>query len=301
MCFIKSTLVFVFCVSFAFSQDIIATVKVDAGLIQNLEKQIFEDMEQNIKQFVNNRKWTTDKFGTTEKIKMNILVKLTDQVSLGKYKGSVQIQSSRPIFNTSYESIMLNFLDRDFNIDYQQFQTIEFNDNTYITNLGSILAFYAYVVLALDYDSFSKLGGNIYLDKALQTLNNAQQKGDGAWETNSGQNSRYWFFENLNSPQFKDFREATYLYHRLGFDTMQKNAKDGKAEESRAKMLDALSLLKKCNDVRPSSTLLRTYFNTKETELVSIFQESSSIEKARIYELLRVMDPTNLDKYEKLK
>lgn len=301
MCIIKSTFLFVFCVYSSFSQDIVATVKVDPTLIQNFEKQIFDDMEQNIKQFVNTRKWTPDKYGTAEKIKMNILVKLTEQPSVGKYKGSVQIQSSRPIFNTSYESIMLNFLDRDFNIDYLQFQTIDFNDNTYLNNLGSILAFYCYIVLALDYDSFSKFGGNVYLDKAQQTLNNAQQKNEGAWESNSGQNSRYWLFENLNSPQFKDFREATYIYHRLGFDTMQKNAKDGKPEESRAKMLDAITLLKKCNDVRPSSTLFRTYFNTKETELISIFQEASSAEKARIYEMLRVMDPTNLDKYEKLK
>lgn len=297
----KFLIIFTFSFCYSNSQDILATVKVDASLIPNFEKQIFEDMEQNIKQFVNTRKWTNDKFGTLEKVKMNILIKLTEQPTTGKYNGSVQIQSSRPVFNTSYETILLNFLDRDFKIEYLQFQTIDFNDNTYLNNLGSILAFYCYIVLAIDYDSFGKLGGNVFLDKAQQTLNNAQQKGDGAWETNSAQNSRYWLFENLNSPQFKDYREATYLYHRLGLDTMQKNTKDGKPEESRTKILDGLQLMKKCNDIRPSSTLFRTYFNTKETELVSIFQEASSVEKARIYEMLRLMDPTNLDKYERLK
>lgn len=293
---------FLFLILFkAQSQEIIATVRVDASDLQNLEKSIFTDMEQNIKQFLNNRKWTNDKFSVGEKIKMNVLIKILSQDGIGKYKGSVQIQSSRPVYNSSYETILINHLDKDCNFEYVQYQTIDFNDNTFISHLSSILAFYTYIALALDYDSFSKFGGSTFLEKAQLVLNNAQQQGQSAWENGGGSNSRYWLFENLNSPQFKDFREANYIYHRLGFDSMQKNTKEPTLEESYKKMLDALDLIKKCFDVRPNSALIRTYFNTKDKEFVSIFSEAGTREKIRIYELLKVMDPTNLDNYEKLK
>lgn len=298
---IKSIVLF-FCVSVSvLAQEILATVKVDASRVQNLEKQIFDDMEQNIKQFLNNRKWTNDKFTQAEKIKMNVDISFLSQEGIGKYKGTIQIKSSRPIYNAGYETILFNHLDKEFNIEYQQYQTIEFNDNTFTNHLSSILAFYTYLVLAMDYDSFGKMGGNVFLEKAQLVLSNANGQKESAWENLAGSNSRYWLFENLNSPQFKDFREATYVYHRLGFDSMTKNVKENLLEDSRGKMLDALDLVKKCFDTRPNSALLRTFFNTKENEFVQVFSEATTREKIKIYELLKTMNPTNLDKYEKLK
>lgn len=296
-----SIILFFFVFINGYGQEIIATVKVNASQIQNMEKQIFDDMEQNIKQFINNRKWTNDKFTQAEKIKINIDISFLSQEGIGKYKGTIQVKSSRPIYNTGYETILLNHLDKEFNIEYQQYQTIEYNDNTFTNHLSSILAFYTYMVLAMDYDSFGKLGGNMFIEKAQLVVSNATGQKESAWENSAGSNSRYWLFENFNSPQFKDFREATYIYHRLGYDSMTKNIKENTIEDSRGKMIDALDLVKKCFDTRSNSALIRTYFNTKENEFVQIFSEATTREKLRVYELLKVMNPTNLDKYEKIK
>ena len=277
-------------------QELLANVIVDGEMIQTQEKQIFQDMKQNITQFLNTRKWTNDKYAPNERIKVNIMIKLQDMPSTGRFKATTQIQTSRPIHGTGYESVMLNFLDKDFTFDYTQSQPIEYNDASYTTNLGSLLGFYVNIILGLDYDSYQKNAGMPYFEKAQLAVNNAQQTSEPGWKQfDNDPNSRYWLIENLMNPQFKDFRDANYLYHRQGLDFMSL-----KPDETRAKVIESLILLKKVHDVKPNSCLLRTYFNTKDNEIVNILMEGTSQDKSKAVELLKIMDPTNADKYDKL-
>lgn len=280
------------------AQEILAIVKVDAELVDTQEKGIFREMESNISQFINQRKWTNDKFSAYEKIKMNLTIKLEKKsdVNVGKYVGSAQIQFSRPVYGTGYETMLLNVFDKEFAFDFPQGQTIEFNDNAYITNISSLIAFYIYIGLGMDYDSFAKNGGNIYFEKANLIATNAQNAPFEGWrQTGTNPNSRYWMIENFMSPSFQLFREATYTYYRNGMDVMSTNP-----DEGRAKILQSLEAVKMVWDAKPTAMLLKTYFNSKGDEYVKIFSEAGSTEKNKVVELLRAMDPTGADNYEKI-
>lgn len=277
------------------AQELLATVNIDAEQVQSQEKQVFEDLKNNIKQFLNNRRWTTDKFGVSEKIKININIRL-DKMSPNRVEAKAMIQVSRPVYGVGYESPLLSFFDQDFNFDYTQNQTIEFNEQSYIGNLSSLLMFYAYLALAFDYDSFGKLGGNAFFEKAQLIMTNAQGGAEEGWKQfDNNPNSRYWLMDNIMSPQFKEFREAIYVYHRLGFDVLASNAEDG-----RAKIMQAIGMVKRTHDVRPNSCMLRTFFNTKDNEIINVLSEASSGDRAAMAELLSTMDPTSTEKYEKL-
>jgi len=279
-------------------QEIIAIVKVDAELVETQEKGIFKDMENNITQFINQHRWTQDKFNPLEKVKMNLTIKLEKKsdFNTGKYEGSAQIQFSRPIYGSGYESMTLNVFDKDFDFDFPQGQTIEYNDNAYIANISSLVAFYVYIGLGMDYDSFSLRGGNIYFEKANVVSANAQNAPYEGWrQLGSNQNNRYGMMENFMSPTFELFRDATYTYYRKGMDVLAANP-----EEGRGKIVLALESVKSVWDAKPTATLLKTYFNSKGDEYVKIFSEATSSEKTKVVDLLKLMDPTATDSYEKI-
>lgn len=292
-----SVLIFILCFNRVFSQEIQGIIKVDAELIQTQDKSFFRDMESNITQFVNQRRWTSDKFGPTEKVKATFNIKLEKaDVSTGRYEGSCLVQFSRPVYNSSYETMTLSFFDKDFDFDYTIGQTLDYNDNAFITNISSMIAFYIYIGLGQDYDSFSKLGGNTYFEKANLVVTNAQNAPNNGWrQIGNNPNSRYWLIENFMSPTFKQFREATYTYYRQGMDSFVE-----KPEEARGKILEALASIKDVHDAKPNATLIRTYFNSKDGELIKIFSDATPMEKTRAIELLKAMDPTNTDNYEKI-
>ncbi|MFN0047563.1 MAG: DUF4835 family protein [Cytophagales bacterium] len=280
------------------AQEILAIVKVDAELVETQEKGIFKDMENNITQFINQRKWTNDKFNGSERIKMNLTIKLDrkSDVNVGKYSATAQIQFSRPIFGTGYESMLINIFDKDFGFDFPQGQTIEYNDNAYLANISSLIAFYVYIGLGIDYDSFSKNGGSIFFEKANLISANAQNAPYDGWrQAGSNPNSRYWTIENFMSPSFQLFREATYTYYRNGMDQLAINP-----DEGRNKIIQSLEAVKLVWDAKPTAPLLKTYFNSKGDEYVKIFSESPAAEKGKVVELLKVMDPTATENYEKI-
>ncbi|MDX2190131.1 MAG: DUF4835 family protein [Bacteroidota bacterium] len=294
---ISFILLFFVGISSSFSQEIFATVLVESEQIQSQEKQMFEDMKSNIARFINTKKWTNDKFTNVEKIKFKLVIRLTEQPSVGKWRAVAQISVVRPVYGSNYESPLLSFLDKDFNFDYTMSQPIEFNENTYTTNLAALISFYVYFTLGIDYDSFAPSGGTQYLDRAVLIMNNAQQMSvDGGWNiSTSNPNNRYALMENMSNPQFKEYREASYLYHRQGLDFLA-----FRPEEARKKIQSAIDLIKKVYEVKSNSCLLRTFFNTKDDEIVSIFSEATSLEKSKIIEDLKQMDPTNSDKYDKI-
>jgi len=280
-----------------FGQDLNLTVLIDGTNLEFQDKKpLIEDMKSSITNFYNTKKWTNDKFALDERIKATLMITLQEMPSIGKYKGFATIVSSRPVYGTSYESAMINYIDKNFEFDYVMSQPMDFNENSYQSNLTSILAFYAYIVLAFDYDSFSKNGGTAYLEKAQQTLNAASQVGEKGWKQyDNNANSRYWLLENLMNPQFSMFRESTYKYYRTGLDEAYSNP-----EQIRTNILSQLDDFKKINDTKPGSMLLRTYFNTKAEEIINFMKLASSPEKMKAYNILKELDPTNSDRYEKL-
>ncbi|TAE75828.1 MAG: DUF4835 family protein [Bacteroidetes bacterium] len=282
-----------------FAQELNCAVTVDATRLntaQVSEKAIFVNLEKNIRQFMIDREWTTDQFKRgVEQITCKILITVTEAPSQNSFKATAQLVSSRPVYGTNYESPLLNFNDRSFNFDYVTDQPLIFNDNNFTTNLTSVLAFYAYSVLALDYDSFSRGGGNPYIEKMFNVVNVAQASGDEGWSKTQNQVNRYWLAENLQNQIMTPFREGLYDYHRKGMDLLLT-----KPDEARNNIVKSLEALKEVNRLKPSSTLLNVYFDAKNREIVDIFRESSAELKQKVRLIVVNLDPANAIKYDVL-
>lgn len=281
----------------SYSQELNCRVSIFSQQIQTSNKHIFESMQKDLYEFLNNRKWTDHVYSYDEKIECTILINLTEQISTDQFKGTMQIQSIRPIFNSNYNSVMLNLKDNDIQFNYQEFQSLEFNENTFGSNLVSLLAYYAYVIIGFDYDSYSLMGGTPYFQKAEKIVQNAQNAQEKGWKSFESQKNRYWLVENLLNSKYAPVREFNYKYHRLGLDIMSE-----KQAEGRAQIADALQLVQKVYRDKPSPfmMLLQILFDAKSDEFVQVFSESFPDEKARIVNILKEIDPTNSNKYQRI-
>jgi hypothetical protein len=287
---------FVFFSYTCIAQELNCTVSVNATQIQTSDRGIFKDMKNAIEQFMNTRKWTNDAYKSHEKITCNFLITISRMPSIGNFVATVQVRSSRPIFNTNYSSLLFNFADREWEFQYIESLPLEYNDNTYTTNLTSMLALYAYLIIGFDYDSFSELGGTPYFQRALNVVNNAQQVDSPGWSSLGGNTrSRYWIVENLNNPQMTDLRKAIYAYHRLGLDTFDKTP-----DKSREIILKGLRDIKKVRDINPASILVVSFFDAKAKELANIFSEGNMQFRREAYDIITTIDPSNRSAYEKI-
>jgi hypothetical protein len=268
------------------SQELNCKVTINADQIQTSDRSVFKDMERAITAFLNTRKWTGDTYKINERINCGIFLNISKMPSIGVFSASAQITVARPVYNSNYETVLLNFADRDWEFEYIESQPMEYNDNTYINNLTSMLAFYAYIILAMDYDSFSELGGNPYVQKGLIVVNNAQSSNRPGWAALGSSRSRYSLLADLNNPQMQDLRKNSYNYHRLALDTFDKTP-----DQSREKILDALKNVKKVWTIYPSSILVISFFDTKSTELSRIFSEGSLNIRREAYDILTALDP----------
>lgn len=290
------TLVIILIVPFSLrAQELNCIVNINAGQIQTSDRGIFKDMKTGIEQFMNSRKWTNDAYKNHEKINCSLLLTITRMPSIGSFTASVQVQSARPVFNTNYSSLVFNFADRDWEFEYIESLPLEYNDNTYTSNLTSLLAFYAYLIIGFDYDTFSELGGSLYFQKALQVVNNAQQSNRPGWQALGSNRNRYWIMENLNNPQMVDVRKALYSYHRLAMDTYGKDP-----EQSRQIILKCLKDIKKVRDINPNAILVITFFDAKGRELGNIFSEGNIQVRREAYDVITTIDPSNRASYEKI-
>ncbi|MFN6944552.1 MAG: DUF4835 family protein [Cytophagaceae bacterium] len=277
-------------------QELFCTVDINAERANLSDKSIFEEIKKTIFDFMT-RRWTNDEFQPEEQIKCNIFITIMSAsatASSVNCQATAQIQFSRPVFNASYESIMFNFLDKKFDFDYNQGQIMDFNENAFMNNLSSMLAFYAYVILGTDYDSFTKLGGTKYFETARNIANTADQSGGSGW--NQGEtNGRYWLSENLNSQVMIPFREVMYDYHRLGLDTFYEDM-----EEGRKLILEGFKEIRSVNKNKPNTVLLRSFFMAKSSEIINIFLQAPPEEKQSIVPLLKELDPLNSEKYDRI-
>lgn len=277
------------------AQELNCSVSINASQIQTSDAGIFKDLENSIEQFMSGRKWTNDSYKNHEKIVCNILITITKMPSIGSFSASVQVQSARPVFNSNYTSLLFNFADREWEFEYIESMPLEYNDNTFTSNLTSMLAFYAYLIIGLDYDSFSELGGTPYFQRALSVVNNAQQSNMPGWQAIGSNRNRYWIIENLNNPQMIDLRKAIYNYHRLGLDVFESNP-----EQSRQVILNGLRDIKKVRDINPNSILVVSFFDAKGKELADIFSEGNIQLRRQAYDIITAIDPSNRSNYEKI-
>jgi hypothetical protein len=279
------------------AQELKCTVTINIGPgVGTTDRAVFDDMKNAFQQFMNTRKWTNDTYKVHEKIVCNLLININEMPSIGLFKAAVQVQSVRPVFNTNYSSLLLNFGDRDWEFEYIESQPLEYNDNTFQTNITSMLAFYAYVIIGLDYDSFSELGGSPYFQRAQTVVINAQNANRTGWQALGGNNrNRYWLSENLINGQMSDLRKALYAYHRLGLDSFDKTP-----DQSREVILKALKDVKKVRDINPSAILVISFFDAKAKELSNIFSDGDLQIRRQAYDLITAMDPINKGSYGKI-
>jgi len=277
------------------AQELNCQVLVNSAQVQTTEKRVFDDMKVAFEAFLNNRKWTDDEFKLEERIKCNLVITIEDQPSIGQFNATVQVRSARPIYNSTYETILLNFADRDWQFQYVESQPLDYNDNVFNNNLTAMLAYYAYIIIGLDYDSFSKMGGTPYIEKAWNIVTNAQQSGSLGWQQFESTRNRYWLAENLLNPLMAPLREGLYLYHRLGLDQIQEEP-----DNCRQNILKALENIQNVNRRRPNSILTISFFDAKGDELASVFGQGNTGVRKKAYDIMVELDPSNTDKYQSM-
>lgn len=278
------------------AQELNCQITINSDQIQGTtEKQIFDQLEKSIFEFMNNTRWTKDVFAPQERIDCSFFITIKQKISSDQYSGSIQVQCRRPVYKSSMYTQLFNCEDDNFYFTYQQFSQLDFNINTFQNNLTSVLAYYAYVVLAMDYDSFSPLGGTEYWQKAMLIVQNAQSAVEPGWKSNQSNRNRYWLVENTLQPLFKGLRDCIYDYSRKGLDVMHQNV-----DEGRAVVLASLELIKPVYNARPANYNIQLFFNAKADELVNIFKSAPPEDKNKALEILMLLDPANSNKYAKI-
>ena len=283
---ILATILFMAGATQAICQELNCKVTINSEQIQTTDRNVFKDMERAIAVFMNTRKWTTDNYKNHERINCSIFLNLSKGTpSIGSFAASAQITVARPIYNTNYETVLLNFADREWEFEYIESQPLEYNDNSYINNLTSMLAYYAYIINGMDADSFSEKGGDPYFQKALMVVNNAQSSNRPGWQSIGSNRNRYNLIENINNPQMVELRKNNYKYHRLALDTFDKTPDD-----SRQIILTVLKNVKTVWQIYPNSIFVIAFFDAKSNELVNVFGEGNLNVRREAYDILTAVD-----------
>lgn len=273
--------------------NVVTDPKLD---ITSVEKEILEELKQVIFDFMNNTSWTKDEFEVEERINCNLVLQIEDIPSQGVYSGSLQIQSSRPVYSSTYNSTLFNFLDKDITFRYTRNAILQFAPNEFRDNLTAVIAFYSYMLLGYDYDSFALEGGTKYFTEAQKIVTLAQTAGGAGWKSNErGKRNRFWLVDNALQELFSPLRVCFYEYHRKGMDELYTNK-----EEARAAMYKALQNLTKVHNSRPGSVNVLNFAQAKLTEIKNLYSDAEVKEKNNIVNLLKRIDPTNSSKYQEI-
>lgn len=275
------------------AQELNCQVSVLTPQIQSSDKRIYNTLQQSIAEFMNNTNWTDDQFLNQERIQCALQITIDERVSNDEFKGSIQVQLSRPVYKSTYDSPVFTLKDNDFSFRYLEYQNIEFNQTGSNPNLASVLAFYAYIILGIDYDTFSLMGGSPYFKKAQQIVANMQTASERGWKQFESTRNRYWLADNLNDPVFKPIRNFYYNYHRKGLDLMV-----SKKDEALNNITESLQELQKLHREKPTSFLMQTLFDAKADEIVNLLSAASPDTKTRMFNLLTEINPANTLKYQ---
>ncbi|MCD0490260.1 DUF4835 family protein [Pedobacter sp. MC2016-14] len=279
-----------------YGQELNARIQILAPTVPNINKRNLDILQTTIRDFLNNNKWSTETYLQQERIDCNFVITLTAWDGSSGYKAEAQIQSSRPVYGTAYYSTILNLSDKDFDFSYNEGQPVDFSDQNYLSNLSSLLSFYAYTMIGLDKDSFSKMSGTPYYLKAQNILNIAQTGGNSGWKAFDGLRNRYWLNENLQNKGFDELRAFIYDYHYSGLDQMQESVSKGTKN-----ILNLLPNLKQMDKQKLGSIFPNFYFASKADEIVNVMGTADAQDRIKAYNLLVEIDPANISKYEGLK
>lgn len=283
------------------AQELRCRVNIVSSQIQRSDREIFRTLQREITEFMNNRIWTPQVYGNYERIECAIFINLEKELSQNEWEGSMQVQVSRPVYNSSYSSVLLNLRDKDIQFSYVENQSMEFSLSSHMSNLTSLLAYYAYVIIAFDADSFKEEGGTAFFQKAETVVRNAQGGAkEPGWQPHesSERRNRYWLVNNLLSSNYRNIRSFYYTYHRQGLDRMS-----DKLNDARSEMVTSLSLLQEVNRRRPDPYMypLRLVLDAKSDEFIQVFSEGPMDERSRVHRILTEMDASNADKYKVIK
>jgi len=278
-----------------YSQELKGAVVVNAQSIGNANAQIFKTLEKQLTEFITDTKWTNQLYEPQEKIDCNMVI-IINQFDSDRFEASIQVQSSRPVFGSSYSTPIYNINDKNFNFTYLEFQNIIFNPNQFESNLVSVIAFHVYMILGLDADSFELNGGEEHFKQAERIMNFSQQDGGKGWKLEDGLQSRFALINSMLSNAYKDYRQIMYDYHRKGMDVMSESTKDGKNE-----IALSLNIFKEMNKVRPNSYLARIFFDAKADEIEQIFSGGPNVDIANLIETLNRVAPTHSSKWRNVK
>lgn len=274
--------------------SIIASNKVE---VSTVEQEVLSQLEEVIRQFMNDTKWTKDNFKLEERINCQIQFQLENIPQPGVYEGMIQVQSSRPVFNSTYNTLLLNFSDQNVSFAFSRNAMLNYAPNQYRDNLTSMLAFYAYYIIGMDYDSFGLKDGGQYLQEAQNIVMNAQSSGAPGWspDQTGNKNNRYWIIDNALHQLFEPLRECVYEYHRLGLDKLYENK-----EQGRIAIYESLNKLAKVVATRPNSFNITSFIQAKRNELKQIYTDAAVPDKGKLVALLKRLDPVNSEKYDEI-
>tara|TARA_R110002050_G_scaffold16019_2_gene48916 strand:+ start:7153 stop:8043 length:891 start_codon:yes stop_codon:yes gene_type:complete len=277
-----SVLILPFCVS---AQELNAIVTVNSDQVGQTNQQIFKTLERSLNDFVNKTKWTNRTYKEVEKLSTRMFITVTEYQN-NRFKASIQLQSSRPVFNTLYESPVFNYKDNQFNFEYTEFQPLVFNENVFDSNLVSVVAYYVYVMLGLDADTFELDGGTDFYRKAQNIVTQAQGSSSSGWSQDTSERTRFELIDNLLSNTFKEYRVAMYNYHRKGLDILADNNSTGKQVIS-----GTMRLLETLVKRRPNAFLIQTFFDAKSEEIQNVFSDGPKVDIIQLKEALNRIAP----------
>lgn len=277
------------------AQEFNCKVSVIAPQVSNQDPRIYKSVENALMQLMNTRRWSNYNYAPAERIDCNFLITVSAQPSIDRFEGTMQLIFSRPVYGTDYLSPVFEILDNDVSFQFLEGTQIEFTPDRYITNLSSLMGFYAYFMLGVDADSFRSMGGTEFYELAQQVVSNAQNANDAGWKAFEGQTNRYWLIDNQMQAVFRPLREILYTYHRDGFDKMSTDPANG-----RKAIIASLEKLRSVHQAKPSSYNLQVFFNAKYNELINLFKSADPQEKSKVLNTLSLIDPGHIQQYQKM-
>ncbi len=281
------------------AQELNVSVKINTPKLQLVDPAVFETLEQTIRDFLNNERWTDEVYEEEERIQVDVVLTISEERSATSFKAELAIQASRPVYGSTYQTPLLSHLDKDVTFTYEQFQPLQYSQNSFNDNLSAILSFYAYLILGLDGDSFAPFGGEPWYQKAQDILNSIPPgiaASNPGWRSLDGNRNRYWIIENLLNPRMKTFRQAWYDYHRLGLDMMHQDV-----IAARGVILQALQRISEAARTYPNAMIIQMFANAKSNEIVEVFKPATPAEKVTLRQVMTRIDPANAAKYRNLR
>ncbi len=296
-----AAVVFFFSRSAASAQEFKCDVTINTPKAFNTDPKVFKSLKTALTEFVNNRKWTEQELTPEERIELNIIITINEELSATSFGAHLTVQAARPVYNSGYSSVLLQHLDKDFVFSYGEFEVMDFTENAYTSNLTSIIAFYAYIVLGLDADSFSELGGEEYYQKAQTIVNTAPASAPAGWKMNDriavDGRSRYFLINNLLNPRVQPMRRAFYQYYLLGLDLLSKTETRGDGLKA---MSTALEAIQRVNTEFPASMIVQVFANMKRDEIVGAFAVADITTRRKIHDIMIKLDGTKAEQYKEL-